>query len=190
MNREELALLTQEEIIDLVLRFSEQQEKLLATFQQMQMDHETLKLNYEALKVKFEQNQKPPTSSQNSSQPPSRDQESNTAKDKPRHRHGPPQGHVKYVRKFVAQPDQVVNLHVQSCGKCQADLRGAEGRLLKVNQITEVPEAQAQVIEVRQYETTCPKCGQVPMAEPPAGLELERTYGARLEVTVVYYRQE
>jgi hypothetical protein len=26
--------------------------------------------------------------------------------------------------------------------------------------------------------------------KPPAGLELERTFGARLEATVVYYRQE
>ena len=28
------------------------------------------------------------------------------------------------------------------------------------------------------------------MDEPPAGLEMERTFGARLEATVVYYRQE
>jgi regulator of replication initiation timing len=105
MKHEELALLNKEEIINLVLRLSKQYEELLVAFQQVQthyealkFDYETLKSEYEALKVKIEQNQKPPTSSKNSSQPPSQDQKSNTSKDKARHRHGPPQGHVKHER--------------------------------------------------------------------------------------------
>src|SRR5664279_4705858 len=197
MKREELALLNKEEIIDLVLRLSKQYEELLVAFQQVQMnyealkfDYEALKSEYEALKVKIEQNQKPPTSSKNSSQPPSRDQKSNTSKDKARHRHGPPQGHVKHEREWVAHPDHVVDLRVKACHRCQADLQGVDGRLVKVNQITELPDPKAEVIEVRQYETRCPQCGQVQVKEPPAGLEMERTFGARLESTVVYYRQE
>jgi transposase len=65
-----------------------------------------------------------------------------------------------------------------------------EGVLQDVNQITELPPAKAEVIEVRQYEVSCPKCGKIQVSEPPAGLEMERTFGARLEATVVYYRQE
>jgi transposase len=64
------------------------------------------------------------------------------------------------------------------------------GRLMKINQITELPEPKAQVIEVRQYEVVCPRCGGVHIEQPPAGLELDRAFGARLEATVVYYRQE
>jgi transposase len=90
----------------------------------------------------------------------------------------------------VAQPDEVVDLRVKNCHKCCADLRAEEGRLVKVNQITELPEAKAQVIEVRQYETVCSECGQTQVEAPPNGLEMERTFGARLEATVVYYRQE
>lgn len=204
MKHEELALLNKEEIINLVLRLSKQYEELLVAFQQVQthyealksdhealkFDYEALKSEYEALKVKIEQNQKPPTSSKNSSQPPSRDQKSNTSKDKARHRHGPPQGHVKHEREWVAHPDHVVDLRVKACHRCQADLQGVDGRLVKVNQITELPDPKAEVIEVRQYETRCPQCGQVQVKEPPAGLEMERTFGARLEATVVYYRQE
>jgi transposase len=70
------------------------------------------------------------------------------------------------------------------------ELNDAEEWSVKVNQITELPKAKAEVIEVRQYETTCPECGQVQVEEPPVGLEMERTFGARLEATVVYYRQE
>ncbi len=183
MNREDLERLTQAELIDLILRQFEQQAKLQAAFEQVRLD-------YEALKLKFEHNQKPPTSSKNSSQPPSRDQKGNAPKDKRRHRHGPPQGHEQHIRRFVAQPDQVVHLRKQQCVHCQADLSAEVGHLTRVNQITELPDAKAQVIEVRQYETDCPQCGQVQVAEPPAGLEMERVFGARLEATVVYFRQE
>ena len=183
MNRDELDRLTREQLIELIMEQLKQVVQLQADLAQLQLD-------YEALKVKFEQNQKPPTTSKNSSQPPSRDQKSDTSKDKSRHRHGPPQGHAKHERKFVADPDQVVHLRAKHCRGCQADLRGVDGRLVKVNQITELPEAKAQVIEVRQYETDCPQCGLVQVEEPLAGLEMERTFGARLEATVVYYRQE
>lgn len=144
----------------------------------------------EALKLKFEKNQKPPTSSKNSSQPPSRDQKGNLPSGRRRHRHGPPLGHEKHVRKFVAQPDQTVVLKAKSCCKCNSDLCNQAGQLVEVNQITELPDAPAQVIEVRQYSVTCPECGASQVEEPPAGLEMSRRFGNRLEATVVYYRQE
>lgn len=176
MAREELEALTQEELIDLILKQAEQLAKLQA--------------DYEALKLKFEKNRKPPTSSKNSSQPPSRDQKGNQPKDRRKRRHGPPVGHEKHERKFVAQADQVVEVRAQSCHTCQADLSAEGGYLVKVNQITELPQATAQVIEVRQYEVGCPSCQQAQVEAPPAGLEMERAFGARLEATVVYYRQE
>jgi transposase len=144
----------------------------------------------EALKLKFEKNQKPPTSSKNSSQPPSRDQKSSLPSGRRKHRHGPPLGHEKHVRKFVAQPDQTLVLRTKSCCKCHSDLCNEAGQLVDVNQVTELPHAPAQVIEVRQYAVTCPECGASHVEEPPAGLEMNRAFGSRLEATVVYYRQE
>jgi transposase len=176
MAREELEELTKAELIELILGQAEQLAKLQA--------------DYEALKLKFEKNRKPPTTSQNSSQPPSRDQKGNKPKDRRKRRHGPPLGHEKHERKFVAQADQVVDVRPQSCRTCQADLSADSGYLVKVNQITELPEASAQVIEVRQYEVVCPGCQQAQVEAPPVGLEMERAFGARLEATVVYYRQE
>jgi transposase len=183
MIREELELLSKEELINLILTQHEQVSRNTAALQQLQAD-------YEALKTKFEHNQKPPTTSLNSSQPPSRDQKSNQPKDKRKHRHGPPHGHEKHIRPFVTIPDQVVTLQVQSCPTCQTDLSTQPPKLVKVNQITELPEARAQVIEVRQYEVTCPDCHKVLTLQPADGLEMERVFGARLEATVVYYRQE
>jgi transposase len=177
MSQDELDLLSKEEMIRLILEQAKQLAQLSA--------------DYEALKLKLDQIQKkPPTTSRNSSQPPSKDQKSDQPKDRRKHRHGPPPGHEKHERKFVAEPDHVVNLRVKKCQKCQADLEAQGGRLVKVNQISELPEAKAEVIEVRQYETICACCGQAQVEEPPVGLEMERTFGARLETTVVYYRQE
>ena len=144
----------------------------------------------EALKLKKEKGKKPPTNSGNSSQPPSRDQKSNLPKERTKRRHGPPVGHVKYERKFVAEPDHLVEIKPQVCGHCQADLSEARVVLVDVNQITELPEAKAEVIEVRQYAAECPCCGKKQVDEPPSGLEMERSFGARLEGTIVYYRQQ
>jgi transposase len=169
MSRDDLARMNRDELIDLVL---EKQSEI------------------EALRLKMEKNKKPPTNSGNSSQPPSKDQKSNRPKEKRKHRHGPPMGHVKYERKMVAEPDHIVEVKPQTCKHCQTDLAGVESRLKDVNQISELPEAKAEVIEVRQFEVACPCCGQKQTGEPPAGLEMERSFGSRLEATVVYYRQQ
>ena len=176
MTRDDLARMSRDELIELILA-----------------EHahlEALRADYEALKLKLEKGKKPPTNSSNSSQPPSRDQKPNQPKDRKKHRHGPPVGHEKYERKFVAKPDHIVEVKPLVCEQCQTDLSEATTVLADVNQITELPEAKAEVIEVRQYEVKCPCCGKKQTAEPSAGLEMERAFGARLEATVVYFRQE
>jgi transposase len=169
MTRDDLVRMSRDELIDLVL---EKQAEV------------------EALRLKLEKNKKPPTNSSNSSQPPSQDQKANRPKDKRKRRHGPPVGHVKYERKWVAKADHIVDVKPKLCSCCQGDLTKANSTLVGVNQITELPEAKAEVIEVRQYAVECPECGKKETGEAPAGLEMERRFGARLEGTVVYYRQE
>ena len=169
MTRQDLTRLSNDELIDLVL---EKQAEI------------------EALRLKLEKGKKPPTNSGNSSQPPSQDQKGNLALKRKKHKHGPPAGHAKHEREFVAQPDHIVEIKPKVCQQCQSDVSQAEMVLLDVNQITELPEAKAEVIEVRQYVAECPCCGEGQVAEPPAGLDMQRAFGARLEATVVYYRQE
>jgi hypothetical protein len=121
MAREDLDALTKEELIDLLLKQAEQLAKLQA--------------DYEALKLKFEQNQKkPPTTSKNSSQPPSRDQKGNQPKGRRKRRLGPPPGHEKHERKFVAQADEVIKVVPQECCNCYVDLSGetVSGVVVKV----------------------------------------------------------
>jgi transposase len=107
-----------------------------------------------------------------------------------KHKHGPPAGHQKYERSFVAHPDHIVDVKPQVCEHCEADVSQDKMVLLDVNQVTELPAAKAEVIEIRQYAAECSCCGEGQVAEPPAGLDMQRAFGARLEATVVYYRQE
>jgi transposase len=142
-----------------------------------------------ALRLKLEKGSKPPTNSGNSSQPPSQDWKGNMPA-KRRRRHGPPLGHEKHERKWVANPDRVVELKPRECQVCGTALAEQAITLVDVNQITELPIGQAEVIEVRQYAVQCSCCGQEQVEQPPAGLEMNRCFGARLESVVVYYRQE
>ncbi len=176
MSEDELSQLTREDLIQAIL-------KLQTIVEQLQRENEVLG-------KKLEQLQKPPTNSQNSSQPPSLDRKGNRPGDKPRKRHGPAKGHEKHERQFVEHPDHIVELKAQRCEHCQASLENQAGELLAVNQITELPPSPGEVIEVRQYAVTCPDCQQTVIEQPPTGLEMTRRFGARLEATVVYYRQE
>jgi hypothetical protein len=176
MTQDDLAQLSREELIQLILAQAEQLSHLQA--------------DYEALRLKLEKGKKPPTNSSNSSQPPSLDHKRSLPSDRRKHKHGPPLGHEKHECKFVAKPDHIVAVKAKTCLNCHADMSIAEGVLLDVNQITELPPAKAEVIEVRQYKATCPECGKALVGEPEVGLEMERAFGARLEATVVYYRQE
>jgi len=176
MTEHEATQLTHEELVKLVLAQAQQIE--------------ALKKENEVLRLKLEKARKPPTNSSNSSQPPSQDQKSNLPAKRKRHRHGPPLGHEKHEREFVADPDHIVEVKPQVCEHCRTDLRQEVQELVDVNQITEVPEARAEVVEVRQYKALCPSCGLEQVGHPPAGLEMNRTFGVRLESMVVYYRQE
>jgi transposase len=176
MSRTELDHLSREELIAMILK---QAEMLVA-----------LQKEVEVLRLKVEKLQKPTPTSKNSSQPPSRDQKPGKLVNRPKRKHGPAQGHEKHDRQFVAHPTHTVALKADTCGACQTALHAHTGHLVEVNQLVELPPAQAEVLEVRQYAVVCPTCGQVAIQPAPAGLEMNRRFGTRLESTVTYYRQE
>jgi transposase len=183
MTQDDLAQMSRDELIQKILTQYQQNVALQEAVAQLKADNE-------ALRLKLEKGKKPPTNSSNSSQPPSRDHKRSLPSGRHKRKHGPPLGHARHERKFVAQADHIVEVKAETCSQCHADLCSAEGVLRDVNQITELPPAKAEVIEVREYEVNCPECGRTQVGEPAAGLEMDRAFGARLEATVVYYRQE
>lgn len=142
------------------------------------------------LQVEVDRLTKPPTTSQNSSQPPSRDQKRNApVNSSPRPRGAKP-GHVKAVRPLVEHPDTVIESPVTTCTRCGTDLHTVTPQRILRRQLTELPEIKPVIIETRQHEVVCPGCGQLQHGILPEGLEATRQFGPRLEALVTYFHHE
>jgi transposase len=135
----------------------------------------------------------PPTTSQNSSQPPSRDFKADKAVGKKRKRSrkkGAKFGHEKQERLLVEKPDRVLEVYVDHCENCQTDLWDEIPVAVIRRQITEVPEIKPVVIETRQSIVDCPCCGKRQHGQLPDGLQAGRYFGPRLEAIVTDLHHE
>jgi hypothetical protein len=160
---EHLAHLPHAELVVLV-------KELIVAVQRLEAENQQLKAEV------AKERPSPPTS-HNSSQPPARAVKRNLPADRKRKKLGPPFGHARKIRAWVAQPDRIIEAPVAWCGHCQADLRGVEPRAVVRHQLTELPPITPVVIETRQSEVVCPDCQRVTRGELPAGLEGGGSFG-------------
>lgn len=131
-----------------------------------------------------------PTSSRNSSQPPSRDFKSEKKKRKRSKKQGAQPGHEKQERVLVDNPSKVIEVYVDNCSNCHLNLLDQMPVQTIRRQITELPEIKPVVIETRQHEVICPCCGERQRGKLPEGLEAGRYFGPRLEATVTCLHHE
>ncbi len=166
---ESLNQLSREELLGLVLQ-------LIAEVQRLQADVDRLK--------------QPPTTSQNSSQPPSRDQKRNLPTARTHRPRGARPGHLKAERPLVDHPDRVIEARVAECAHCHADLRHVPARRIVRRQVVELPVVKPVVLETRPHEVVCPVCQHAQHGTLPEGLEATRHFGPRLEATVLYLQHQ
>jgi transposase len=133
---------------------------------------------------------KAPTTSQNSSQPPSRDFKSEKKKRKRNRKKGAKFGHEKVERALVDHPSKVVYALVDNCQTCHLNLLDQVPAQVIRRQITELPEIKPVVIETQQYEVICPCCGERQRGKLPEGLEAGRYFGPCLEATLTLLHHE
>lgn len=131
-----------------------------------------------------------PTTSKNSSQPPSRDFKSEKKKRKRSKKKGAKNGHEKLERALVDNPSKVFYALVDNCQTCQINLLDQVPVQVIRRQITELPEIRPVVIETQQYEVLCPCCGELQRGKLPEGLEAGRYFGPRLEASVTMLHHE
>lgn len=127
---------------------------------------------------------RPPKTPDNSSLPSGQQPKANRPKGE-RAKRGPKHGHAG-ISRTKAEPDVVVEVRVETCTACGADLHGAEQQVVGSSQVVDLPPVCPVVIEARRCEARCPVCGQTQTADYPAGLEAERVFGPRLEAVVHY----
>ena len=131
-----------------------------------------------------------PTTSKNSSQPPSRDFKPEKKKRKRSKKKGAKKGHEKLERVLVDNPSKVFYALVDNCQSCHVNLLDQVPVQVIRRQITELPEIKPVVIETQQYEVICPCCGERQRGKLPEGLEAGRYFGPRLEATVTMLHHE
>ena len=133
----------------------------------------------------------PPTTSQNSSQPPSRDFKASVGKKRVRHKKkGAKAGHEKQERALVDNPHKVMEVYADHCESCRSNLWDQVPVQVIRRQVTELPEIQPVVIETRQYEVLCPCCGKLQRGRLPEGLEADQFFGPRLEAMIIDLHHE
>lgn len=165
-------------------------EELIVLVKALLKENAELKARLAALEAELAKLKKPPASSRNSSQPPSRDEKPDRGERKLGRRVGAKPGHRSAIRTLVEKPDRVIEVKVEKCANCHADLSQTPPARIIRHQITELPPVCPIVIETQTHELECPNCGTLQRGAPPVGLEPLRMFGPRLGATVIYYKQE
>ncbi|MBM4424887.1 MAG: IS66 family transposase, partial [Chloroflexi bacterium] len=166
------------------------QADLIALIQRLSEEVRMLRAEVHRLREELAQSKKPPPTSHNSSQPPSRDWKADRPQRKRHKKVGAKPGHAKAERRLVDNPDKVIDVWAEACPKCGVGLlEQAPERAIR-RQLTELPEIQPVVIETRQYEVRCPGCQRLQRGALPEGLEASRRFGPRLEALVTYLHHE
>ena len=142
------------------------------------------------LKAEIAHLKQPPTTSQNSSQPPSRDFKGEGKKRKRSKKKGAQLGHEKQERELVEKPNKVIDVYVYTCKNCNQNLLDQIPVTVVRRQVTEIPEIKPVVIETRQYVVDCPSCGELQCGKLPEGMEAGRYFGPRLEAIVTDLHHE
>jgi len=120
--------------------------------------------------------------SQNSSKPPSSDPPGapRPAKDPTGRARGGQPGHKQHKRERL-EPDEVVAVVPERCGRCQRHLRGRDPSP-RIHQVIELPEIRPHVTDYELHELGC-KCGARTRACLPDGVPTS-AFGPRLAAAV------
>jgi len=187
MEREELAGLGREELLELAVR---QQQAVIAGQRELIDRLEGVAAAQAARIAELEAEVArlgggPPKTSGNSSVPPSQGFKANRAERRARRRRG---GHDGISRRRQV-PDVIVRCRPERCEGCGAGLPVAGQRRVGRSQVVELPPVRPVVVEAWRYAARCRGCGVRTVAQVPAGLEPSRAFGPSAEATVAYLHE-
>src|SRR3954468_6469648 len=128
---------------------------------------------------------RPPKTPGNSSVPPSVGFKANRAERRARRRRA---GHDGISRRRQ-QPAVIVRCRPTTCGGCGEPLPLGGQRRVGRSQVIELPPMQPVVVEAWQYAARCAGCGTRTKGTYPEGLEPTRTFGPQVEALLGYLHE-
>ena len=161
MERDALAELSREQLIELVLGLAVRVAELEARLDQ------------------------PPKTPGNSSVPPSVGFKANRAERRARKRRP---GHDGSSRRRQP-PDVIVRCRPSTCEGCGEPLPRAGQRRVGRSQVVDLPPIRPVVVEAWQYAAQCQGCGVRTKGAYPEGLEPSRTFGPQIEALLGYFHE-
>ena len=170
MNREALALLSKDELIDLVLSLAARLDEL----------ERRLGLN--------STNSGKPPSSDGLSKPPAGKQKrrrTGSLREKSGRKPGGQKGHEGETLRQVAEPDAITDHYPETCPNCGSGLTPEMSTGHGARQVFDLPRPLV-VMEHRAHRCRCGRCGRQTRAAFPAGVTGPVRYGARIGAMVVY----
>ena len=171
-NREALALLSKDELIDLVLSLAARLDEL----------ERRLGLN--------STNSGKPPSSDGLSKPPAGKQKrrrTGSLREKSGRKPGGQKGHEGETLRQVAEPDAITDHYPETCPNCGSGLTPEMSTGHGARQVFDLPEPRPLVVmEHRAHRCRCGRCGRQTRAAFPAGVTGPVRYGARIGAMVVY----
>jgi transposase len=172
MKREDLEVLSKEEIIDITLMLFEKIAELTERVAELEGQ---IKAN-----------------SRNSSKPPSSDgllkPNAKSLREKTGRRPGGQQGHKGHGLKIEREPDEVVKIEPLACPRCGFNFAGVQGIGVDTRYVYDV-QVEMKLVRYEIYETVCPACGACTRGKPPEDCKGTLNYGNMLRTLVVVLTQ-
>jgi transposase len=170
MNRDALALLSKDDLIDLVLALEARLVEL----------ERRLGLN-------STNSGKPPSSDGLNKPPAGRKRRTGSLRRKSGRKPGGQKGHKGETLRQVADPDATIDHYPGACPKCGLGLTPDMATGHGARQVFDLPEPNPLVVtEHRAHRCRCGRCGTEARACFPAGVTAPAQYGARIRAMVVY----
>lgn len=131
--------------------------------------------------------------SHNSSKPPSSDglkkkKRTRSQRRKSGKKSGGQKGHKGKTLEMTDNPDEVINLSVNTCGYCGESLENHKPKDHKRRQVFEIPPIRVHVTEYQAEVKDCHNCGVENRADFPEGITHQVQYGSFLKGLVTYFR--
>jgi len=131
-----------------------------------------------------------PKNSNNSSIPPSKDEnrpfKSKSLRKKTGRKPGGQKGHEGTTLEMASDPNEIHDHAPEYCECCGKDLADTPGKLVERKQVVDLPPIKPVVTEHRVYEKEC-DCGHVTISSFPGGLQAPVSYGPMIESLTGYF---
>ena len=148
-----------------------------------------LKARITDLERKVEQNNKTRKDSNNSSIPPSKDENrpsrTSSLRKKTGRKVGGQPGHEGKTLEMTEHPDEIIEHRACFCPECGNNLTNQPFELFGKRQVVDIPAIKQIITEHQVYRCTC-TCGKMVESEFPVGVDCPVRYGKNIEALIGY----